>query len=206
MIGIRWVTVVKLICGVGKYDGDYAVTKSEKINGKWRTVWTCKFYTLWRNMIIRCYHTTHQGVSYKGCTVCKEWHTFSVFYAWAKDKYKEGLYLDKDLLVEGNREYSPENCIFVDRRVNNFLTDRNNHRGRYPLGVHKKKCKLDRYVAQCSNPFGNTSAERRGFIGHFDTPEEAHLAWKAKKHEYACMLADLQENTVVAEALRNRFK
>jgi len=34
---------------------------------------------------------------------------------------------------------------------------------------------------------------------------DAHLAWKQQKHEYACLLADLQEDSRVADALRQRY-
>ena len=59
-----------------------------------------------------------------------------------------------------------------------------------------------KFQAQCSNPL----ICRNEFIGYFDTKEEAHLAWKAKKHEHACLFADMQENEIIANALRNRFK
>lgn len=194
----------KLIYGVGKFDGNHVVTKSEKIDGKFKTVWSCNYYTLWRNMLKRCYDKTYPEVAYKSCTVHASWFSFSNFYSWAKERYKDGLYLDKDVLIQGNLEYHPDRCVFVSRQVNNFLTDRKNHRGMYPLGVHRKN-KCGRYVAQCANPFGTTPSERRGHIGHYDTPEEAHKAWQTKKHEYACKLADLQDDLRVADALRQRY-
>jgi hypothetical protein len=47
---------------------------------------------------------------------------------------------------------------------------------------------------------------RGGYIGLFKTQELTHLAWRIKKHGYACRLAELQENPKVAEALLNRYK
>ena len=34
---------------------------------------------------------------------------------------------------------------------------------------------------------------------------EAHEAWKARKHEHACKLADIQSDVRVAKVLRTRY-
>jgi hypothetical protein len=106
--------------------------------------------------------------------------------------------LDKDLLLKGNKIYSPETCVFIDRNINNFLIDRKNFRGKYLLGVSYHN---GRYRSRCNNPF--TGSEM--FIGNFDTEMEAHLAWKSQKHEFACMLADSQKDPRVVNALCNFY-
>lgn len=110
--------------------------------------------------------------------------------------------LDKDFLYSGNKHYSAETCVFITRQVNCFIADNVKARGQYMIGVsfaHKK----NPYVAKCSNPFNPRGSVH---IGQYATEMEAHLAWKAKKHEYACMLADLQTDTRVKEILENKYK
>ena len=156
-------------------------------------------------MIRRCYSDNRliKNPSYKDVEVCDEWRLLSNFKSWMEKQDWEGKELDKDLIGDG-KIYSPDNCIFIDHWLNTFIGDKrpsNIESGMIGVAVTGNK-----YRAQCSNPFGKTAYERRGYIGLFDTIEEAHLAWKAKKHEYCNILAQSIENDVIAEALRNRYK
>ena len=126
----------KLVCGVGINNADYVVTVYETIgyeNGKQkrRVVWRCPFYSRWNDMLARCYTTSYKQrfPTYEGCYVCKEWLIFSNFKAWMEKQDWEGKELDKDLLVSRNKVYSPETCVFVDKRVNLFLTESSANRG-----------------------------------------------------------------------------
>lgn len=113
----------------------------------------------------------------------------------------EGKDLDKDILVLGNKTYSPDTCVFVEDKVNRFIVSDFKPAKDLPLGVSMERTRL---LARCSNPF--TGKTER--VGYHKTPEEAHLAWKARKHELACQLADSEYVTDdrVREALRNRYK
>lgn len=194
----------RLVTGVGLNDADYNVTLYERVNGKRKLVWICPFYRTWKNMLKRCYsdkwHEKHP--TYIGCTVCEEWLTFSNFRNWMEQQDWENKQLDKDLLDVGNKEYSPSSCVFVPQIVNLFLTASGDARGEYPLGVafHKK---VKRFNAQCNNPF----TCKREHIGYFTDPDQAHLAWKERKHLLACQLAESEHVTDerVAKALRERF-
>lgn len=154
-------------------------------------------YMKWYLMISRCY-SSRRGNSwgntdrYSGCSVCIEWSRFSAFYSWAKDKYYDGCELDKDLLVLGNKVYSPETCCFIDRCINNFI--RITHAGHYDTHLGK-------YRAVCNNPFSG----KRESLGLFSSKEEAEFAWRKRKHELSCEYARLQTNEVVANALRTRY-
>lgn len=107
------------VYGIGINDADYVTTMSKK-NGGWR----CPFYYRWEKMLRRCYSEHYQKInpSYIGCSVCPEWLYFSKFRLWMVTQNWEGLELDKDLLVVGNRVYSPDTCCFISHKINTFFT------------------------------------------------------------------------------------
>lgn len=188
----------KLVQGVGFNDADYKVT--QYISGK---QFMCPFYDRWKSMLERCYSKKFKlkNPAYIGCSVCEEWLTFSNFKAWMEKQDWQGKELDKDLLVTGNKVYSPDRCIFLDKEINQFTNERKSARGKWPLGVcfnnwHNKLCAL------CQNPL----TKKQENLGYFNCPSEAHEAWRKRKHELACQLAELQTDARVAEALRNRYK
>lgn len=187
----------KLVFGAGVNDADYAVQAA--LNGE--RGW-CPFYRAWVKMIRRCYDAKFQlkRPTYIDCSVCDEWLTFSSFKSWMERKDWQGKELDKDLLVKGNKVYSPDTCVFVDKMTNMFTTDSGASRGEWPLGVtyHKGTGRLQ---AQCKNPF----TKKNDYLGNFTWPSHAHLAWKRRKHELACQLAELQTDERAAEALRRRY-
>lgn len=189
----------KLIQGVGVNDADYSIAKTE--NSK--IVWRCPYYRTWTNMLDRAYSDKYKQrqPTYRDVTVCEEWHSFMRFRAWMVEQDWEGKELDKDILFQGNKVYSPDTCVFVDKAVNLFLTDCAASRGEWPLGVcwHERGKK---FMSRCCNPFTNEPE----YLGLFHCQNQAHLAWKARKHELACRLADIQTDERVAEALRIRYK
>lgn len=188
----------KLVYGVGINDANYVTRKT--INGK--VVLSCKFFEVWRGVIRRCYseESLRNHPTYAGCSVCDEWLTFSNFKAWMESQDWKGKEIDKDIINKGNKIYSPEFCVFVDSMTNSFIIDCGSARGEWPIGVtfHKRN---NEFRAQCSDPF----TKARGWIGAFKCPNEAHQAWKKRKHELACQLADLQTDIRVAAALRARY-
>ena len=194
----------KKLCGVGVNDADYNVYKHAVVDGKRKIVWRCPFYATWVNMLKRCYSEKYQlkFPTYKGYSVCSEWFTFSTFKKWMETQDWQGKQLDKDLLKEGNKVYSPEHCIFVDRKINMFVIDRGNDRGEYMLGVNWHK-HAGKFVSHCSNPFTG----KREHLGYFTNELDAHLAWKACKHELACQLTESEycNDPRLAEALKTRY-
>ncbi len=186
----------KLVYGIGINDADYVVdTKTE--SGRL----TCPFYKKWKAMLERCYSVRNllRHPSYIGCSVCEEWFTFSNFKKWMEKQDWQGKDLDKDIIGDG-RVYSPENCCFVLPELNNFLTDAKARRGKLMIGVslHKRNGTYDSMIR---NPF----TKKLEHLGSHDDELKAHKAWLSRKHELACVLADLQDDCRIATALREKF-
>lgn len=197
----------KLVYGVGNNDADYSVAITEVIGyvdgkRKQKRVWGCPYYEVWANMLKRCYSAKlhERQPAYKGCSVSDEWITFSVFKNWMMDQEWEGLQLDKDLLIEGNKIYSPETCVFVTQAVNLFTTDRGAARGEWLIGVDWNK-RDSKFRAQCRNPI----TKKNENLGCFTSELDAHEAWLKRKLELAHELAAIQTDPRVAKALIDRY-
>lgn len=164
----------KLAYGVGINDLDGPV----KTNGK-----HLKFYAAWHHMLERCYSkkSLSKRPTYRNCSVCPDWLVLSNFKKWFDANYREGSTLDKDILIQGNRIYSPEACSFVPQYVNSLMTDAATIRGELPLGVSAQKPnpKTGRisttYKAQCGDGNGKQMAKT------FKTVPEAAAWYSATK-------------------------
>jgi hypothetical protein len=146
---------------------------------------TSKCYTSWRSILKRVSKnaTAKDKVNYSDCSICREWLCLEAYSEWYNKQIVQNDWaLDKDLLVKGNKVYSPDTCIFLPTEVNAFLTDRANHRGRTPLGVHRGRNK--KFEVQC------TSGGKNNYLGVYDTPEDAFEAYKKFKISRAILLAD----------------
>ena len=197
----------KLVFGVGVNDSDYAVQRKESlgyVNGKQKQklIWACPYYKTWSGMIRRCYSikTQERYPTYIGCTVTDEWKTFSVFKNWMMTQDWQDKHLDKDLLVEGNKVYSPEMCVFVTQTVNKFTTGCEASRGEFLIGVNWIT-ETGKFRSQCRNPF----TKKREHLGLFTSEQEAHNAWLKRKLELAYELSVIHEDSRVAEALIERY-
>ena len=107
-------------------------------------------YSIWNGMLRRCYSDVElrKKPSYKGVTVCKEWHKLSNFKKWFDENYIEGYQLDKDILANGDSKvYSPETCCFIPAQLNAMLTKRDRDRGDLPIGVAKHGNKFRAHVS-----------------------------------------------------------
>lgn len=169
----------------------------------------CKYYMKWVSMLQRCYSEVYQlkKPSYIGCSVAPEWLTFSVFKKWVKSQECDqwvsplrSMHLDKDILIKGNKIYSPSTCVFVNDCVNNFINDSANSIGDLMVGVTAHK---NGYVSQCSDPL----KVNKRYLGLFKCEIEAHNAWKARKLSNAINLANsnLVTDSRVKQALMSRY-
>ena len=159
-----------------------------KINGK-QTIQ----HKYWHNMFTRCYYNkeVEKHPTYKIAFINKCWYNFQNFGEWFDNNYYEiegeKMCLDKDILVKGNKEYAPDKCIFVPERINILFIKRDNDRGDYPIGVSYHKAS-GKYMARCSIKTENGNKEK--YLGSYNTPEEAFLAYKEFKEAYIKQVAD----------------
>lgn len=160
----------------------------------------CDCYSHWAKMLMRCYDekTLKKQPYYRGCSVCEEWHIYSNFKRWFDKNHVEGWHLDKDILIKGNKVYSPQTCCFVPPQINSLIVNRKSCRGKYVIGVYKGK--YGRFSASCSVD------EKSVRIGMFDTELEAFNAYKEFKEENIKRVADEWRDKIepcVYEALCN---
>lgn len=146
-------------------------------------------YRKWNDMIRRCHSIKKQKdfPRYKGCSICEEWYDFQVFSKWFSKNYYEidgeTMCLDKDILIKGNKVYSPETCIIVPNNINVLFVKSNSTRGKYPIGVCYHKTK-GYFLATLS------LNKRHKEIGRFETPTEAFSAYKVAKELHIKEVAD----------------
>ena len=143
--------------------------------------------TLWGCLLKRCfcdkYHRSKP--TYKDVEVCDEWLDFQNFAEWcntqkffnAKDDFGKSYQLDKDILVKGNKIYSPETCCFVPSQINSLFTYVKSIKGEHPVGVSYKKNR-GKFEAYYSN------RGKRVNLGHFNTCEEAFQDYKKAKEAH----------------------
>ena len=197
----------KLVHGVGVNDLPYRTQVKEwvtKDGGKRirEIVFLCKYYAVWQNMIKRCYNKKFQesNPSYIGTSVCSEWLYASEFKKWMEQQDWSDKSLDKDIIAPKSKLYSPETCAFVLQATNNFVIARGACRGDYPIGVSLYK-HTGKYQARCGNQFSGEQEH----LGLFSTPDEAHEAWRKRKHELAQLVAGEESDPRVVEALKKCY-
>lgn len=185
-----------LVYGVGINDSSTPVDTTVKgVRVK------CPFYKRWSAMLERCYsprlHKTNP--TYVGCSVCDEWIVFSNFRKWMKSQDWMGMELDKDLLVDGNKVYSPKACCFVDLATNRLLNKSAASRGKFPIGVYFQESD-GLYVAQCCD------GHEQKYLGGYSTPEAAHKVYLKYKSGVILRAAEKQTDSRVKAALIARAK
>ena len=197
----------RIVYGFGINDADYQVDRKITVNGKQVRFsgGVCPFYAKWAQMIRRCYDPAYHKhrPTYLGCSVDARWIYFSNFKLWMEAQDWEGMELDKDILVVGNKVYSPETCCFVPRLVNNFVAENQGIRGEWPIGVYQRG-DTKKFVARCKD--FNVGPKKYTPLGQFDCPNMAHKAWLAHKLRLAVQLSKTINNDKVAAALVERYQ
>lgn len=161
--------------------GDYV----SKINNK-----VTKVYKTWAGVLERCHSDKlHlKRSSYIGCSVHSEWYNFQNFAEWFEENHIEGFDLDKDILVKGNKIYSPKTCCFVPKEINSLFVKCDKSRGDLPIGVSLSR--HNKFVAKLS------SVRKQIHLGTFNTSEEAFQAYKIAKESYIKELAEKYKHQI----------
>lgn len=149
-----------------------------------------KEYNTWHNIMIRCYNDKVKKEirpTYKDVTCCDEWLLFENFYEWIHsqenfDRWLNGdkWAVDKDILVKGNKVYSPETCCLVPLNVNSLFVKSNANRGNFPIGVYTTKGKYYAHII-----YGSKNNRCKATAYAYPTPEDAfYLGYKPAKEAY----------------------
>ena len=173
-------TKIRLVYGFGVNDADYHTQPLDHDTGK-QVI--CPVSKRWRNMLKRVYYPTDlaRHPTYIDATICDEWRSFMAFRGWYLEQEAvlgdlSDLDLDKDILIAGNKHYSPETCVFVTHAVN-LLLKGGAARGRWPPGVFQVTSS-GRFFAQLKR------AGKSCYLGTYDTAEEAARAYRTGKARY----------------------
>jgi hypothetical protein len=176
----------RLVCGWGHNDMPGWPTRG------------CPFYGKWKSMLERRQNLGDRPC-YRDVTVCEEWKFFSAFKQWMETKDWEEKYLDKDILIPGNKDYRLDACLFVNNQINTLcLIDPRKYIGDYAQGVFlaKREKGPDKYRA------GIKIDGKQKWLGPFSTVEAASSAYCKKKSEYLRELAEKQkQEPILKEAL-----
>lgn len=169
-------------------------TTTEEIRGeitcnKKAIVQNPKSKQVWQRMKNRCYdrswHDRH--TTYIGCSVCDEWKVFANFEEWFNKHYIEGWALDKDILVKGNKVYSPDTCCFVPQDINQLFTKRKKKDQDTPVGVKSYRT----HDGENRSFYVSIGKGRKNtYLGCFRTKEEAFSVYKTEKERHIKELAD----------------
>ena len=141
-----------------------------------------KEYRAWKHMLRRCFDEKYKikRPTYEDVYCCDEWLYYYVFYEWLHKQenfdswlINDGWALDKDVLVKGNKLYSPDTCCLIPTNINSLFTKRDSVRGDLPIGVSKSH---NKFRFRCSNPI---TKQRHDMT--FNTLEEAFKTYKQYK-------------------------
>ena len=123
-------------------------------------------------MLSRCYDENskaYPNYGGRGVHVCKDWHDFKKYEQWFVKNYREGFFVDKDIIKYGNKIYCPDYCRFVPPEINAMV--QNNKRQRKsnlkPGVCYRNK----KYIARYSD------RGQRIYLGRFNTEDEAYSAY-----------------------------
>ena len=188
------------VCGIGII-GDTRTSSGGKMKNS---------YNIWNSMINRCYNNRvkEKHNTYTNCYVCNEWLCYANFEKWYDENYYEvceinnKMCLDKDILVKGNKIYSPETCVFVPNNINCLFTKTDKLREIFPIGVYLSKD--GSYVSQMSITKNGTKTKK--YLGRYSSINSAFLEYKKNKEKHIKNVADYYSDKIpnkIYEAMYN---
>lgn len=182
---------MKLVSGKGIYEkGEFKATENGKVTRE---------YNLWTSMLERAYCMKYREKrpNYEGAEVSDSWLHFQQFAKDINDMIgfnskdgKRHYSLDKDLLFEGNKKYSKENCVFLPNKINTFISQERdvNNLGVYPIyNRFKALITVDGKVKN---------------LGHYEDVEDAKRAYNDARIKYRKELAEKYKNQIDERAYK----
>lgn len=147
-------------------------------------------YNYYHGVTTRCFNSNYKNIekTYQDVTMCEEWKNFQNFAKWVEDNYYEcngeKMCIDKDILIKGNKVYSPNTCIFVPKSINSLFISGKTIRGDLPIGVSIEKS-TGKFKASCGNGHNESI-----YLGCYNTPQEAFNVYKNFKEMVIKQVAD----------------
>lgn len=148
----------------------------------------------WRNMMSRCYYFSDKYKSYVDCEVCEDWLNFSNFTVWFNATHQSDsevkFELDKDMKYLGNRLYSSDNCIWLPKKLNQYInevkgaTSITGVKGVSPA-FNKNGIIEGKYEVRCADGKG-----KRAYLGTVTCLAEGYNIYKSYKETRLKLLAN----------------
>lgn len=144
-------------------------------------------YSTWSANVKRCFSMiwiVENRPSYILADMSEDMKVFSNYYQFHQQNYIDGYVLDKDILLDDNKYYSFQTCVFVPEYVNIAFVSSFKSSG-LPIGVKAGK----------NNTFTSTitidgvTTSQTGFT----TADKAHADWQLKKTQYLLDIANRYE-------------
>lgn len=188
-----------LVYGVGVNDRSRPAYSNSKVT---------KEYDHWVGMLERCYGKNKNIKSrptYKSCECSDGFKSYSYFYDWCQSQAgfnEDKWHLDKDILVDGNKFYSEDTCVFIPCAINNFIANKrvNNKSGYTGVSFHKASGK---YAVQIS------IGGKRKHLGLFEDPREGENFYLLMKRRVAIELIEKYKSNLderVVDVLLSKYK
>lgn len=143
-------------------------------------------YNTWNGMLQRCYDLKVKQIrkTYEGCYVDVAFLDYEYFKKWCHNQTgfgNKGWVLDKDILSNNIKVYSPETCCFIPSEINSMIAG---------FSSERKK-----HVGVFENSAGNfyvrsTIDGVKKSLGTFPTQEEAEEVYKVEKTRKILMALD----------------
>jgi len=147
-----------------------------------------KKYRTWSHILERGHwdKTKSKRQDYEDLNVCIEWHCFQNFGDWFdtvyNSNYMEKWHIDKDILIKGNKIYSPETCCLVPHDINVLFSNKTKENKDTPSGVTRRGKKFRAKCSMWKKPVD---------LGTFSSEIEAAITVKKAKEKYIKEVADV---------------
>lgn len=152
------------------------------------------FYSSWVHMLDRCNKNPDENKNYRfyrDVEVKKDWYNFTNFKMWSeKQRYIKGWHLDKDLISNGKKLYSPETCVYLPQEINKMIMGSEMSRSKSdPIGMYEAK-QSGKFIVRVG----------KKYIGSFPNKEDAFRAYKENKESAFKEIAEKYKGLISDEA------